>query len=79
MQIVETVRQTIIQFCTEFMEHPYLCYTEHGQHALFYARLYNALSPEHRYTIWRGQKIGVVQKEYPTAGKLGKPRRQRRA
>ncbi len=76
MQIVDTVRQTIIQFCAEFIEHPYLCYTEHGQHALFYARLYNALPLEHRYTTWQGKKVSVVQKEYSTAGKLGRIKRQ---
>jgi hypothetical protein len=76
MQIIETVRQTIIQFCTGFVENPYLCYTEHGQHALFYTHLYSVLPPEQRYTIWQGQKISVVQKEYPTAGALDKPRRQ---
>ena len=58
------------------MEHPYLCYTEHGQHALFYTRLFNALPSEQRHTTWQGQKICVIQKEYPTAGNLGKPRRQ---
>jgi hypothetical protein len=76
MQITDIVRRTIIQFCAEFIEHPYLCYTEHGQHALFYTRLYDALLPEQRYTTWQGQKVCVLQKEYPTAEDLGKSRRQ---
>ena len=76
MQITDIVRRTIIRFCAEFIENPYLCYTEHGQHALFYTKLYNALSLEQRYTTWQGQKVCVVQKEYPTAGGLGKPHRQ---
>ncbi len=76
MQTVDTVRQTIIKFCAKFIEHPYLCYTEHGQHALFYARLYNALPSEHRYTTWQDKKVSIVQKEYSTAGKLDKTKRQ---
>lgn len=74
--VVETVRQVCRQFCLEFVENPYLCYTEHGLHALFFARLYQAL-PEHaRYTCWEGQRVCVTQKEYPTAHALIKPRRQ---
>jgi hypothetical protein len=76
MQTVDTVRQTIIQSCVEFIEHPYLCYTEHGQHALFYTKLYNALPLEHRYTTWQDKKVSVVQKEYSTAGRLDKTKRQ---
>lgn len=76
MQITDIVRRTIIQFCAEFIENPYLCYTEHGQHALFYTKVYNALPPEQRHTTWQGHKVCVVQKEYPTAGDLGKPHRQ---
>jgi hypothetical protein len=73
---VETARHMARQFCLEFVKTPYLCYTEHGQHALFYTRLYNALPPSQRYTTWYDHKVCVVQKEYPTAGPLGKPRRQ---
>jgi len=73
---VETVRHMARQFCLEFIERPYLCYTEHGQHALFYTRLYNALPPTQRYTTWYDHKVCVVQKEYPTAGDLNKPQRQ---
>jgi hypothetical protein len=29
-----------------------------------------------RYLNWQGQKVCVVQKEYPTSNKLGKPKRQ---
>jgi hypothetical protein len=73
---VEIVRKTARQFCLEFVETPYLCYTEHGQHALFYTRLYNALPPGQRYTTWQNHKVCVIQKEYPTAGLLDKPQRQ---
>jgi hypothetical protein len=38
--------------------------------------LYNALPADQRYTTWHDYKVCVVQKEYPTAGFLGKPRRQ---
>lgn len=76
MSEVDLVRQTIIQFCAGFIEDPYLCYTEHGQHALFYTMLYNALPEERRYTTFRGKRMCVIQKEYPTASNLGKSRRQ---
>jgi hypothetical protein len=72
----DVIRKAIQDFCLEFYEHPYLCYTEHGQHALFYSMLYNALPPEQRYAEWQGKRICVIQKEYPTAGNLGKPQRQ---
>ncbi|MBO8167891.1 MAG: hypothetical protein H0Z35_01755 [Thermoanaerobacteraceae bacterium] len=70
------VRNVIEDFCREFSKFPYLCYTEHGLHARFYSALYNALPPAARYINWEGKKICVIQKEYPTAGTLGKPRRQ---
>jgi hypothetical protein len=73
---IEIVRQTIEEFCLEFLEEPYLCYTEHGLHALFYTKLYNAFSAKNRYVSWRGFQVCVIQKEYPTASKLGKPQRQ---
>jgi len=72
----EKVRVVAADFCTEFVKNPYLCYTEHGLHALFYAKLYNALTPEERYTEWADHRVCVIQKEYPTAGLLDKPRRQ---
>lgn len=73
---VETTRQIARQFCLEFIEDPYLCYTEHGLHALFYTMLYNALPTDQRYTTWHDHKVCIVQKEYPTARPLGKPQRQ---
>jgi hypothetical protein len=75
-EIAVILEQTVRAFCLDFLTHPYLCYTEHGLHALFYTKFYNALSPEQRYTIWNNQKVCVIQKEYPTAGLSGKPRRQ---
>jgi len=73
---VEIARRTAVEFCLDFLANPYLCYTEHGQHALFYTMLYNALPPENRYLTWRGQKVCALQKEYPTYRDLGKPKRQ---
>ena len=70
------VQQIAKQFTLEFIANPYLCYTEHGQHALFYTMLFNAMPSKQRYTKWGSNKICVIQKEYPTAGKLGKPQRQ---
>jgi len=72
----EKVRAVATDFCAEFVKNPYLCYTEHGLHALFYTKLHNALTPAERYTEWAGHRICVIQKEYPTALPLGKPRRQ---
>lgn len=74
--MINTVRQAVRNFCVEFVQDPYLCYTEHGQHALFFTRLYQAIAEDRRYTNWKGEKVCVIQKEYPTADKLGKPRRQ---
>ena len=76
MDILDTVRQALGAFCVEFVRYPYLCYTEHGQHAMFYTRLYNLLPEESRYMVWQNQAICILQKEYPTAANLGKPRRQ---
>ena len=42
MDIIDSVRSTAKEFCLEFVQNPYLCYTEHGLHARFYAMLYNA-------------------------------------
>jgi hypothetical protein len=72
----EKVRVVAADFCTEFVKNPYLCYTEHGLHTLFYTKLYNTLAPAERYTEWAGHRVYMIQKEYPTAGPLGKPRRQ---
>jgi hypothetical protein len=76
MNMIEIVRETISSFCREFVVSPYLCYTEHGQHARFYSQLYQAIPEEKRYLEWKGEKVCVVQKEYPTSGTLGKPQRQ---
>lgn len=74
--VIELVQATTREFCREFLQHPYLCYTEHGQHARFFGQLHDAIPADERVTTWRGQQVCVVQKEYPTAGNLGKPRRQ---
>lgn len=72
----DKVKETILEFICEFIEKPYLCYTEHGQHARFYQMLYEALDPTQRYLTCMDQKVCAIQKEYPTASNLGKPRRQ---
>jgi hypothetical protein len=74
--VVQIIRNTLIDFCLDFLRRPYLCYTEHGLHALFFTRLYGALASEERYSELDGQQFCVVQKEYPTAGNLGKSKRQ---
>ena len=57
---VNTIRDTIVVFCLEFIRNPYLCYTEHGQHALFYSMLFNALSEQRRYITRKNQKVCVL-------------------
>lgn len=73
---IDHVRRTARQFCVQFITSPYLCYTEHGLHALFFTMLFNSLPDTHRYIMWTGQRVCTIQKEYPTAGALGKPTRQ---
>lgn len=74
--MLEIIRKTINEFCQEFVRNPYLCYTEHGQHALFYSMLYAAIPDKQKFIFWDNQKICVIQKEYPTAATLDKPQRQ---
>jgi len=74
--LINIVRKVIKDFCIEFLNYPYLCYTEHGLHARFYCLLYNALPSNQRYVDCEGKRICVIQKDYPTADVLDKPRRQ---
>jgi hypothetical protein len=76
VSVNDTIKAIIREFICEFIQHPYLSYTEHGQHARFYHMLYEALEPHQRYLTCMGQKVCAIQKEYPTAGNLGKPQRQ---
>ncbi len=64
------------EFCQDFLKNPYCARTEHGLHAQFFTQLYNALPEPERYFEWQNQIICKIQKEYPTATALGKPRRQ---
>lgn len=64
------------RFADDFVVQPYRCYTEHGLHALFFAELFTLLAPEERYFSVRGRAVGCIQKEYPTATKLGRSKRQ---
>jgi len=73
---LDLVRRVTAEFCLDFIKNPYSCYTEHGLHALFFTWLYNALPQEQRYTTWLGQRLCILQKEYPTYGCLDKPQRQ---
>ena len=72
----ELIRESVQVFCLEFLADPYLCYTEHGQHALFFSRLLQRIPESARYLMWQGERVCTVQKEYPTADKLGKSQRQ---
>ena len=65
-------------FCKRFVEDPYLCYTEHGQHALFFSHVYEKLKEKGALYATldlecedpQSIQICVLQKEYPTAGLL---------
>jgi hypothetical protein len=72
----DLIRSTLRDFCLEFTSEPYLCYTEHGLHALFFSRLHDALPVDQRYLEWGGRRVCAIQKEYATAHDLGKSRRQ---
>lgn len=68
------------EFCERFMKEPYLCYTEHGQHALFFSHVYEKLKEKEALCATldlecegegpQSIEICVLQKEYPTAGLL---------
>lgn len=78
---IKILEDTIVQFCKEFIDNPYNCYTEHGQHALFYAMLkknyeQNSIQTDHSYNEIGKGNVSIIQKEYPTFDDLGKPRRQ---
>lgn len=80
MMNIETQRtagitaSVIEEYCRTFLRNPYWCYTEHGIHAQFYTMLLSELPVgEVNYS---GQQVCRVQKEYPTAAKLKKSRRQ---
>jgi hypothetical protein len=62
--LADITRATIVAFCKEFLSEPYLCYTEHGLHALFFTRLYMALPEALRYRRWNTNKVCTIQKEY---------------
>jgi hypothetical protein len=70
------VVKAIRDFCLEFVADPYLCRKEHGLHVRFYQELFRALPEAQRYFPWEGWRVCTIQKEYPTAGNLDKPRRQ---
>jgi hypothetical protein len=75
-EAVNLTRMELIAFCEEFLVHPYLCYTEHGQHARFACQLYHAIREEERYQLVGGHRMCRVQKEYPTNMHLDRSRRQ---
>lgn len=76
MNIIELLEKTLSSFSKEFIKSPYLCYTEHGLHARFYAQLISALPKEYLYTDVDNREICSIQKEYRTWNNLGKSKRQ---
>lgn len=75
-EAVNLTRKELVAFCEEFLRHPYLCYTEHGQHCRFASYLYKAIPAGERYQALGGLRMCRVQKEYPTHRDLSKSRRQ---
>jgi len=71
----DIVEETIERFCFEFLDSPYLCYTEHGIHALFYHRFLERMPEERRIIKANGKDICIIQKEYCTWDKLIRTRR----
>jgi hypothetical protein len=41
IDLATLTKEILVEFCKDFIDHPYRCYTEHGLHALFYTKLYN--------------------------------------
>ncbi|MDK9718772.1 MAG: hypothetical protein OEL57_12835, partial [Trichlorobacter sp.] len=79
--VTQILEETIEQFIHDFVENPYDCYTEHGQHALFFTKLYNALPEAKQYHMievapGKPVRVCIIQKEYTTKVNLGKKRRQ---
>ena len=72
----EIIEHITSEFCRDFLRNPYLCYTEHGLHALYFTKLYNALPEDSRHVNWKGAKVCIIQKGFPTQSNLGKPQRQ---
>lgn len=75
-EAVTLTRDELEGFCHEFLEHPYLCYTEHGLHSRFASRLYRAMPEGSRYLTVGGYRICRTQKEYPTHMDLDRSKRQ---
>lgn len=72
----EQAMEVVRWFAADFLREPHRCYTEHGIHALFFSHLLSKLSPHERFFDLRGRQVCVLQKEYPTATKLGRSKRQ---
>lgn len=75
-RLAPLVERVVREFCLEFLDHPYLCRTEHALHALFFERLHRALGSDEQYVSFKGRRVCVVQKEYPTAADLDRSKRQ---
>jgi len=74
------VTKVLEEFLREFVKDPYLCYTEHGLHALFFQRLYAGIDPPTFSftppTYGRSFEVCRIQKEYRTAEDLELTQRQ---
>jgi len=75
-KLIKLIEESLRKFCLEFLQSPYLCYTEHGLHAMFYHKLANAIPQDQIYIKFYNQKVCIIQKEYRTFSNLGKTKRQ---
>lgn len=62
MGLEHFVQDTIEEFCAEFIEQPYIYYTEHGLHARVYLMLYNNLPKSNRYLYFNNEEVCIIQK-----------------
>jgi hypothetical protein len=76
MQMERIVEHTVEKVCKQFCLLPYLSHAVHGLQAQLYHELMQSIPPGQLYAEWKGQKVGMIQKNYRTASKLGKARSQ---
>jgi hypothetical protein len=72
-EICRVVEETIDDFCIFFFKNPYVEYSEHGIHALFFHQLYENFNSNEipRYGHYLNEQVCLIQKEYRMSGKCG--------
>lgn len=74
--MLDLIESTLVNFLREFHKDPYLAYTEHGFHALFFHELMARIPEDELFGVLDGCRYLTVQKEYPTDTDLRKGKRQ---